>query len=393
MTIAGARGRSAVVTGVGDTPLGRHDGASSHGLMTIAARAALDQAGLTLKDVDGLLTVPTRTDAFITPSVALAEYLGLRPRFSDTVMLGGASGTKMVVLAKLAVEAGLADCVLVAAGEPRLTAIGAEATLQANALVGHPDFEVPLDLSMPSMYALVASAHMRAYGTTRRQLAHVATTTRHHASLTETARFRDPLSVEQVEAAAPVSDPFGVFDCTPLADGACAVVVTSRERADGGGVRILGTGEAHGHEHLVFAPQLTSFASVRSGRDALAAAGVAAGEIDVAELYDCFTITPLVLLEDIGFCAPGDAGPFVEAGETRLGGRLPVNTHGGLLSGGQPGASGGLFHVVEAVRQLRGGAARRQVGGAELALVHGVGGVFASHCTLVLGAPGVEGRT
>lgn len=179
-----------------------------------------------------------------------------------------------------------------------------------------------------------------------------------------------------------------LLDCCLISDGSGALIITTEERAwdlRKPPVYLLGFGEGHTQEHLVAFEDLTLTACKRSGARALQMAGIRLEEIDVAELYDCFTITVLLELEDLGFCAKGEAGAFVEDGRIELGGQLPVNTHGGLLSQGQPGGFAGLFHVIEAVRQLRGEAAEAQVEGAKLALVHGNGGVMSAQCTLILG--------
>ena len=179
-----------------------------------------------------------------------------------------------------------------------------------------------------------------------------------------------------------------MLDCCLISDGGAALVVSSRAAAadaKGKPVEILGAGQGHTHEHIVAAPSLTNFGCKASSRAAFERAGVTASDIDVAEIYDSFTITLAVELESIGFFARGEAGLAAARGDLGLGGKLPCNTHGGLLSYGHSGAAGGMFHAVEAVHQLRGQADARQVADARLAFVHGDGGILSAHCSLVLG--------
>jgi len=178
-----------------------------------------------------------------------------------------------------------------------------------------------------------------------------------------------------------------MFDCCLISDAGGAFIVTSAERAADlkcKPVYLQGIGEYHTHEHLMCAPSLTEFGATQSGRIAYEMAGLEPRDIDVAELYDCFTIVPIIELEELGFCEPGEGGAFFAGGHARIGGALPVNTHGGMLSHAHAGAAGGLFGIVEAVRQLRGGLGPRQVEGAEVALVHNEGGILSSHCTVIL---------
>jgi acetyl-CoA acetyltransferase len=228
---------------------------------------------------------------------------------------------------------------------------------------------------------------MHVYGTQREQLAQVAVNTRAHALLHPNAHMKKPLSLQEVLDAKPIADPLGMLDCCLISDAGGAFIVTSAERArdlKSKPVYLQGIGEYHTHEHLMCAPSLTEFGATESGRTAYQMAGLGPQDIDVAELYDCFTIVPIIELEELGFCKPGEGGAFFAEGHARIGGKLPVNTHGGMLSHAHAGAAGGLFGIVEAVRQLRGGLGRRQVQGAEVALVHNEGGVLSSHCTLIL---------
>jgi len=212
--------------------------------------------------------------------------------------------------------------------------------------------------------------------------------TRHHAIRNPKAQRREPITIADVLASRPIAEPLRVMDCCLISDGGAAVVVSAAAQARDTrktSIAMLGAGQGHTHEHIFAAPSLIDFGCKRSSQLAFEQAGVKAADIDVAEIYDSFTITLLIELESIGFFERGEAGPAVLAGALDLTGRLPCNTHGGLLSYAHSGAAGGLFHAVEAVRQLRGEAEARQVHEPRLAFVHGDGGILSAHCSLVLG--------
>jgi acetyl-CoA acetyltransferase len=382
---AALRNKVAVV-GVGESDIGKVPGMSGLGLNTQAMRRALDDAGLTVKDVDGLLTAYSFTESYTMLGSSLSEYTGLKPRMCASMVAGGASPGIMLRHAAQAIAMGLADTVLVCAGENRATGLGREAAIAVLANVGHPQFEKPYGGSIPGYYAMVARRYMHEYGITRDQLASVAVNTRAQACMHPNAQMRGPLTVEQVLASKPIADPLRMLDCCLISDAAGAFVVTSAERAADLKQKpayLLGVGEMHTHEHIMCAPSLTHFGAAESGRTAYEMAGVGPGDIDVAELYDCFTIVPIIELEELGLVERGAGGAFFEQGHARIGGKLPVNTHGGMLSHAHAGAAGGLFGIVEAVRQLRGNEGQRQVKGAELALVHNEGGILSSHCTMI----------
>ncbi|RYG87214.1 MAG: thiolase family protein, partial [Alphaproteobacteria bacterium] len=249
-------------------------------------------------------------------------------------------------------------------------------------------YERPFGPLIPAMYALAANRHMHEYGTTPEQLAEVAVTMRRHAGLNPNAQARDPITIDDVLNSKMIATPLHMLDCSLVSDGGGALVVS---RADAARdmrrrpVELLGAGEGHLNEHIHQAPSLTTTGARISGARAFDMAGLTPREMDFAMLYDCFTITALLQLEDLGFCKAGEGGPFVANGGIGLGGRLPVNTHGGLLSHGHPGRPGGIFHIIEAVRQLRGECGDRQVEAASLGLVHGNGGILSTHSTLILG--------
>ena len=382
--------RRAVIAGIGESRVGRVPGRSALQLQSDAALAAAADAGIGIGDIDGLLTTPVRVEHWNMPSGVVANNLGVRPRFLSTVDLAGASGVAMIQQAVMAVESGQCDMALCVAGQNLLSHRSRNEAVRSMAESGsaHPQFEVPYGPVVPSLYALIAQRHMHEYGTTPEQLAEVAVTMRRHAGLNPNAHKRDPITIADVLGSRMISSPLHMFDCAIVSDGAAAAIVTTADRAADmkkRPVHLLGQGYGLRHGHIGDHKQLTTTGAVDSGRDAFALAGVERADIDVAQIYDCFTITVIVELEDLGFCAKGEGGRFVEGGRIGLGGALPVTTHGGLLSGGHPGLPGGFFHLIEGVRQLRGEAGERQVANAELALVHGNGGVASVHCTLILG--------
>jgi acetyl-CoA acetyltransferase len=371
------------ISGIGETPVGELPGATALSLMETAALAALDDAGLAPSDLDGLVTARSMVAPLHRMAVILAERLGMTPELFSTLEAGGATSLQMLTHAQSVIGAGRARHVLCVAADNLLTGLSRDMAVQAMAENADIEFEVPFGTFPPAAYALAARAHMHAYGTTAEQLAEVAVAARAWAALNPEAQMRAPLTMAQVLAAKRVAEPFGLNDCALISDGGAAFVVSAAEEKPV--VLILGAAEAAGHEYITRAPELTSFASVLAGRRAFAMAGCQPSEIDLAEIYDCFTITPIITLEDLGFCAKGEGGAFVQDGRTAPGGDFPMNTHGGLLSHAHPGKPGGIFHLTEAVRQLRGDAGGRQVAGAELALVTGVGGMFSAHATAILG--------
>ena len=229
---------------------------------------------------------------------------------------------------------------------------------------------------------------MHEYGVTREQLAAIAVQHREHAMRHPKAQMRKPITVADVLASKPIAEPLHMLVCCLISDGGAAVVVSSRAAAQdtqGKPIEILGAGQGHTHEHILVAPSLTDFGCKASSRTAFERAGVKASDLDVAEIYDSFTITLAVELESIGFFERGEAGAAAARGELGLQGKLPCNTHGGLMSYAHSGAAGGMFHAVEAVHQLRGRADARQVPDAKLAFVHGDGGILSAHCSLIFG--------
>jgi len=379
------------IVGIGESAVGKVPDRSALQLQADATTAALMDAGLTIADIDGLITTPVRVEAWNMPCGVVASYLGIRPSYLLTVDLAGASGAAMIHHAAMAIAAGQCTTVLCVAGQNLLSNRSRSHAVKAMAESGaaHPQFEVPYGPLVASNYALIARRHMHEYGTTEAQMAEVAVTMRKHASLNPNAHKRDLISVSDVLKSPMITSPLKILDCALVSDGAAAAIVTSAERARDLRQKpacLLGQGYGLRHSYIGETLNVTSSGAVDSGRKAFAMAGLKHSDIDVAELYDCFTITVIIELEDLGFCKKGEGGAFVQGGRIGLDGELPVTTHGGLLSAGHCGVGGGFFHVLEAVRQIRGSAGARQIENAETVLVHGNGGTIAIHCTLILGA-------
>jgi acetyl-CoA acetyltransferase len=251
----------------------------------------------------------------------------------------------------------------------------------------HPDLERPYGPSVPSLFALVARSYMERHGTTPDHLAAVALQNRRAAQAHPNAHQRAPLDAAAYYASRMIADPLRLLDCAPVSDGGGAIVVTSAERARdlaGKAVGVRGAAFSTGHMHLSAAPSLTEFKAGDALRRALEQANCKRDDIDLAYVYDCFTIAMLANIEDMGFVPKGEAGPAFSEGRFALGSRMPVNTHGGLLSHGHPARAGGIGNLIEAVVQLRGEAGVRQQPKTKVAMVHGMGGVFATHGVLVL---------
>ncbi|WP_409079800.1 thiolase [Pusillimonas sp. SM2304] len=377
------RGTTAIL-GTGMAGLGDCGGRSEQEIIAQAAHRALRASGLRVQDVDGLITSSLTSSLWV---LRMAEYLGIQPRFSDSTMFGGSSFIADLKIAAMAIESGQCDNVLICYGaNPRSVPSSSEINRMRAVLDPQP-YEHPYKPFNPvSSYALAAARHMHEYGTTREQLAEVAVAARKWAQLNPDAFLRTPLTIDDVLNAKMVSDPFTVRDCCLVTDGAGAFVVTSAERARDLHARpiyVLGTGHAHSHRQISCMPDLTVTSARESGRAAFAEAGLGPADIDLVELYDAFTINPILFLEDLGFCAKGEGGSFIGQGRIEPGGALPMNTNGGGLSFTHPGMYS-IFLVIEAVTQLRREAGERQVDKADIALVHGNGGVLSSQATAIL---------
>jgi acetyl-CoA acetyltransferase len=371
------------ITGTGLTSYGKHEGRSSLDLMSMAAQLALDDAGLRRADIDGLLCGYSTVSPHIMLATVFAEYFGIQPAYAHAVQVGGATGLAMAMLAHHLVDAGVARHVLVVGGENRLTGQSRDASIQALAQVGHPDYEVPLGPTIPAYYGLVASRYMHEHGVTEEDLAEFAVLMRNHALSHPGAQFHEPISVGDVMASKPVALPLKLLDCCPVSDGGAACIV-SREPTGDAQVKVRGCAQAHTHQHVTAAPALSALGAEIAIAKAKAAAGLSISDVRYAAVYDSFTITLAMLLEDLGLAGRGEAAAQVRAGYFSRDGAVPLNTHGGLLSYGHCGVGGAMAHLSEAHLQMTGRAGARQVRDAAITLLHGDGGVLSSHVSMFL---------
>ncbi len=376
------RGKYAIV-GVGESDVGRRLGRSGMALGLEAATRAIADAGLERDAIDGLLTRPSRTEPQFNYSAVLAGRLGIAPSYFADVALGGASSAAMVLNAVAALEAGLCTAVICINGDAQTNRAQ---TRRARLTNWVEDFERTYGMiGGPENYALGAQRHMYEFGTTSEQFGAIAVACRRHASLNPNATFRNPITIADHQASRYIAEPFRLLDCCPITDAAAAVIVTGADRARSlarDPVYILGVGQGFTHSDLPWARSMTDVAMRSASERAYATAQLGPDDIDVAELYDCFTYVVLATLEGYGFCKQGEGGSFVEGGRIELGGALPVNTGGGLLSQGH--ASGSLL-ITEAAHQMRRAAGERQVPNAETAIVSGQCGATGINVCLILG--------
>lgn len=380
--------RNIAIAGVYEHPSRFSPDKTEFQIMAECTKGALDDAGLGRDDIDGLFGASMSMG--MMGIVDLAEYLNLKPSYIDGSNIGGSSFVSHVNHAAAAINAGMCEVALILYGS---TAASNSVAIGTGMGGGSKDpsasFNGPYGMTTVGSYAMYAQRHMHLYGTTSEQLAEIAVTMRHHASLNPLAKMRTPITVDDVMNSRVISSPLHLLDCCIISDGGGAIIVTSHERAKDlarAPVRVLGCGEAVTHQEIG-QPDLLTIAAKQSGAAAMGMAGVTHADLDLAMIYDSFTITVLATLENLGFCAPGEGGDFVSGGRIGLGGVLPVNPDGGGLSSNHPGMRG-IFLVIEAVKQLRGEGGDRQVADAQLALAHGTGGTIGdkhSGATLVLG--------
>ncbi|WP_312305846.1 thiolase family protein [Diaphorobacter nitroreducens] len=377
----------AYLRGAGSTPFGRHEGRGALDLMAGAAHQALASAGLARADIDGVLCGYATTLPHLMLSTLFCERFALAPRYAHSMQLGGATGAAMLMAARELVRSGRCRNVLVVAGENRLTGQSRDSSIQTLAQVGDADYEVPNGASVPAYYALMASEYMHRTGVTSADLAEFAVLMRANAARHPEAHLRTPITHAEVLAAKPIAAPLSLLDCCPISDGAMAFVVSS-EPGPHAPVRLAGAGQAHRHQHLTAMADVMRCGASDAAAQAFAEAGLAPTDIDYLGIYDSFTITLVMLLEEIGFAPRAGAAARARAGDFAPTGALPLNTHGGLLSFGHCGVAGGMAHTVEAWRQMTGQAGERQIRTPQRAFIHADGGVMSSHVSLILSTEG-----
>ena len=381
--------KKVVIAGVGETEQGKIPNKSSFHFLSEASKLAIEDAGLKKDDVDGLVTAFSLVEHTFMHCTTFADYFGMNPRFFSSVAVGGATAVWMVAEAAMAIASGQAEVVLCVRGDNTLSGISSSGMLALIREMCHAEFEFPYGLTTPGGYALAAQRYLHDWGSRREHLAAVAVTMRKHAADKENAMNKDPLSIEDVLDSRVIAEPLTKYDCSVISDGGAAFIVTTENKAKELGITndlayLWGMGQGYSHQYLTTLENLDQIynAVERSGQKAFGTAGIEPRDVDIAFLYDCFTITVLLELEGLGFVPKGEGGAFALEGRMEIGKDLPVNTHGGLLSQAHLGA---MHHVVEATLQLRGDAGKRQVENPEVAVVHGNGGIVSAHSTVVLG--------
>ncbi|MEV4644357.1 thiolase family protein [Saccharopolyspora sp. NPDC049357] len=380
------RGAAAVIGAAEIPPRRTTPGMTTLDMIAETAAKAVADAGIEPGEVDGLLVGPQVGETPQHVPATVAEYLGLEPAHADLVDLGGATGTGMVWRAAAAIAGGLCETALCVLGNVRTEV--APRSPNRNPI---REFDVPYGGSGANQaYAMVATRHMADFGTTPEQLAHIPVFERRNAQLNPEAVFHgDPITVEDVLASPLVVSPLRLLEVVMPCGGGAAVVVTSPERARKARNRpvwLRGAGEKVTHRALSQAPELTTSPLAAAIADAYAMASIGPHDLDLLSLYDCYSIMLAVSFEDAGLCKKGEVGPWLADQDFSHSGNLPCNPHGGQLACGQADLAGGMAHVVEAVRQLRGTAVGRQVRDPELALVTGNGATMSEEVALVLEA-------
>jgi acetyl-CoA acetyltransferase len=376
------------IAGIGETRVGRIPGVSGLQFQVEAARLALEDAGLSKDEVDGLFSFGGYSAATVMHSLQVSEYMGIRPNFNAQVDVGGLITPMTAIFnAASAISSSMCSVVLCTFGENAASYRPPQTHgWHRGAFQGGEEFEDPYGAaSIVISYALLAQRHMYEYGTTSEQLGAVAVSARKHAAMNPNAHMREPITIEDHQRSRLIASPLRLLDCSLISDGGGAVVVTSVERARDlrkTPISILGFAMKSTHKIVSQAPGLEDLALWEVGRRIFQQSGLTLRDVDVAEIHDAFTISTVLALEGFGFCARGEGGPYAAEGKLELGGPLPVNTHGGLLSHAHVG---GIFHLTEAVKQLRGECGPRQVPGAQVALVSGNGGVFSICGAMLLG--------
>lgn len=370
------------LTGVGVTSFGRQPGPDSLEWQVAAASLALADAELDADAVDAVITGYSTVSSHVMPANQFSERFGIRPAIAFGMSSGGATGLAMLAQAVALVGSGAARHVLVVAGEDRASGQSRETSTRVLAQVGHPQYEVPLGGTVPAYYALLASRYLWTYGLGPEALASLPVQMRAHAAHKLGAQFQKPISVTDVLASRPVAEPLRLLDCCPVSDGGASFVISAQPTSERS-LLIAGTGQAHRHQHLSALEAGASGASL-AGQRALAEADVTWEDVDVFGVYDSFSITVALLLEELGLTPPGRAGAYARAGAFEVDGRYPMNTHGGLLSYGHCGVGGGMAHLAEVAAQLRHERGVSQVGNCDVGYVHADGGVLSAHVGVVL---------
>ncbi len=378
-----------VIAGVGETEQGKIPNKSSFHFLSEASKLAIQDAGIKKTDVDGLITAFSLVENTFMHCTTFADYFGLRPGFFSSIAVGGATAVWMVAEAAMAIASGQAEVVLCVRGDNTLSGISSSGMVALIREMCHAEFEFPYGLTTPGGYALAAQRYLHDFNSRPEHLAAVAVTMRKHAGMKENAMHKGPLTVDDVLNSRVIAEPLHKYDCSIISDGGAAFIITTENKAKELGIQkplayLWGMGQGYSHQYLTTLQDLDQIYNAidHSSQKAFQTAGIRPSDVDLAFIYDCFTITVLLTIEGMGFVPKGEGGPFALEGRMEIGKDLPTNTHGGLLSQAHLGA---MHHVVEATLQLRGEAGPRQVEKNDLAVVHGNGGIVSAHSTVVLG--------
>jgi len=372
--------RKVAIIGVGLTKFGELWDVSLRRMMLEAGARAIEDAGIDGKKIDAMYVGNMSAGQFISQehiASLIADHAGLTPIPCTRVEAACASGGLALRQAVITVASGIHD-IVVAAGIEKMTDVLAEQTTEALITAADQEWEAFVGATFPGLYALMARRHMYEFGTTEEQLAKVAVKNHHNACFNPCAQYQMEITVEDVLNSSPVTTPLKLLDCSPITDGAACVILApfdmAREFTDTP-ILVAGTGQASDTISLHDRQTLVGIAATNKAAElAYKMAGVGPNDIDFAEVHDCFTIAEIMAIEDLGFCKKGDGGKVTERGETAIGGRIPINTSGGLKGKGHPVGATGVAQAVEITQQRRGEAGKRQVNGAEIGLTHNVGG-------------------
>ena len=372
--------RKVAIIGVGLTKFGELWDVSLRRMMLEAGARAIEDACIDGKKIDAMYVGNMSAGQFISQehiASLIVDHAGLTPIPCTRVEAACASGGSALRQAVITVASGIHD-IVVAAGIEKMTDVLAEQTTEALITAADQEWEAFVGATFPGLYALMARRHMYEFGTTEEQLAKVAVKNHHNACFNPCAQYQMEITVEDVLNSSPVTTPLKLLDCSPITDGAACVILAPIDRArefTDTPILVAGTGQASDTISLHDRQTLVGIAATNKAAElAYKMAGVGPNDIDLAEVHDCFTIAEIMAIEDLGFCKKGDGGKVTERGETAIGGRIPINTSGGLKGKGHPVGATGIAQAVEITQQLRGEAGKRQVNGAEIGLTHNVGG-------------------
>ena len=367
------------IVGIGHGRFGVRSDASLRELTFEAVKACLDDAGVSLKEVESMVTGIAGDEFSIAlqPSAQVHDYIGFHPKPNFRVEGACATGSMALRTGWMNVASGLADLVLVV-GVEKMTEVPTSVATDIMGRGGDATWEYPFGTTFPGYYAMIANAHMAEYGTTEEQMAMVAVKNHYYGSLNPLAHMQKKIDLEKALTSFTVAHPLKLFDCSLITDGAAAVLLASEERAKSISKKpiwIVGLALGTDTMRITERESLTSIMAAReAAKVAYKMAGIGPADIDVATVHDCFTIAEIVAYEDLGFCEKGEGGKLIEAKETYVDGKIPVNVDGGLKSKGHPLGATGVSMAIEITKQLRGEAGERQVKNAEIGLSHNVGG-------------------